>query len=133
MGVSMRCLDPAEDAPAAVAAAQSVGHFRDAAAIAAFAKTVDVLTVEIEHIDADALEAAAKASGVDVEPTPATVRVIQARAARSAAPQPHRLGAPAAARSLSRAPQRMRGCAPSRPLPPPTAPPAGQVRAEGAL
>lgn len=77
MGVSMRCLDPTEPAPAAVAADHVVGHFRDAAAISEFAKTVDVLTVEIEHIDADALEAAAKASGVDVEPTPATVRVIQ--------------------------------------------------------
>ncbi|GBF89664.1 phosphoribosylaminoimidazole, chloroplastic-like [Raphidocelis subcapitata] len=77
MGVSMRCLDPADDAPAAVAARHDVGHFRDADAIAKFAQGCDVLTVEIEHIDADALERAAAASGVDVEPTPATVRIIQ--------------------------------------------------------
>jgi hypothetical protein len=77
MGVSMRCLDPAEDAPAAVAARHDVGHFRDAEAISKFASTVDVLTVEIEHIDADALERAAAASGVDVEPTPNTIRIIQ--------------------------------------------------------
>ncbi|KAI8474941.1 MAG: eukaryotic-type phosphoribosylaminoimidazole carboxylase [Monoraphidium minutum] len=77
MGVSMRCLDPADDAPAAIAADHEVGHFRDAAAISKFAATVDVLTVEIEHIDADALEAASKAAGVDAEPTPATIRIIQ--------------------------------------------------------
>lgn len=82
MGVTMRCLDPTADAPAAVAARQDVGHFRDADAIAKFAAGCDVLTVEIEHIDADALEAAAKASGVDVEPTPGTVRTIQVRALR---------------------------------------------------
>lgn len=70
-------LDPSEDAPAAVAAHHTQGHFRDAAAIRAFAAGVDVLTVEIEHIDADALEAAAKAQGVDAEPTPRTLRVIQ--------------------------------------------------------
>lgn len=77
LGVSMRCLDPTEDAPAAVAAHHELGHFRDAEAIAKFAATCDVLTVEIEHIDADALERAARASGVDVEPTPNTIRIIQ--------------------------------------------------------
>jgi len=75
----MRCLDPTEDAPAAVAAHHELGHFRDAEAIAKFAATCDVLTVEIEHIDADALERAARASGVDVEPTPNTIRIIQVR------------------------------------------------------
>ena len=33
-----------------------VGSFRDAAAVRAFADDVDVLTVEIEHIDADAMQ-----------------------------------------------------------------------------
>ena len=40
-----------------------------------FAKGVDVLTVEIEHIDADALEEAAQ--DVTVEPQPGTLRIIQ--------------------------------------------------------
>jgi hypothetical protein len=53
------------------------GHFRDAAAISSFASGCDVLTVEIEHIDADALEAVSRQLGIDVEPTPATVRTIQ--------------------------------------------------------
>lgn len=78
LGVTMRCLDPTPGAPASVAAAQTVGSFRDAEAVTAFcAGGVDVLTVEIEHVDADALEAAARRSGADVEPTPATVALIQ--------------------------------------------------------
>jgi len=44
-----------------------------------FAEGVDVLTVEIEHIDADALEAVHRDLGLDVEPTPAMLRLIQAR------------------------------------------------------
>lgn len=38
---------------------------------------VDVLTVEIEHVDVDALESAASQFNVDVEPTPQTLRLIQ--------------------------------------------------------
>jgi phosphoribosylaminoimidazole carboxylase len=79
MGVSVKFLDPAEQAAAAVAAQQTVGHFRDAQAITAFATGCDVLTVEIEHINADAMEAAGQVSGVDVEPTPSTLRIIQVR------------------------------------------------------
>ena len=40
---------------------------------------VDVLTVEIEHIDVDALESAASQFKLDVEPTPHTLRLIQVR------------------------------------------------------
>eukprot|EP00195_Chlamydomonas_chlamydogama_P017140 CAMPEP_0202897624 /NCGR_PEP_ID=MMETSP1392-20130828/6334_1 /ASSEMBLY_ACC=CAM_ASM_000868 /TAXON_ID=225041 /ORGANISM="Chlamydomonas chlamydogama, Strain SAG 11-48b" /LENGTH=613 /DNA_ID=CAMNT_0049583309 /DNA_START=147 /DNA_END=1988 /DNA_ORIENTATION=+ len=79
MGVRFKCLDPAEEAPAAVAATHVRGHFRDAAAIEAFVSDqhISVLTTEIEHIDADALEAAARKNNVDVEPTPRTIRIIQ--------------------------------------------------------
>lgn len=42
-----------------------------------FAQGVGVLTVEIEHIDASALENVMRDLGVDVEPTPATLRLIQ--------------------------------------------------------
>lgn len=79
LGVSLKCLDPAESAPAAVAATHVRGHFRDAAAIQGFVSSqgVDVLTMEIEHIDADALEEAARNNNLDVEPTPGTIRLIQ--------------------------------------------------------
>jgi len=78
MGVAVRCLDPTPGAPASVAARQTVGSFRDPSDVAAFAAAgVDVLTVEIEHVDAGALAEAARASGADVEPTPATVALVQ--------------------------------------------------------
>lgn len=38
---------------------------------------VDVLTVEIEHVDVEALETAAAEFNLDVEPTPHTLRLIQ--------------------------------------------------------
>jgi phosphoribosylaminoimidazole carboxylase len=42
-----------------------------------FAQSMDVLTVEIEHIDAAALEQVERELGIDVEPTPSTLRLIQ--------------------------------------------------------
>eukprot|EP00887_Chlorella_sp_A99_P006268 scaffold3.g6268.t1 len=74
MGVRVKVLDPTPACPASPVAEQVVGSFRDAEAVRAFAAGVDVLTVEIEHIDADAAVAAA---GVEVQPTPATLRIIQ--------------------------------------------------------
>ena len=52
LDVRVAVLDLTPAAPASVAAAQTVGSFRDAAAVRSFAATVDVLTVEIEHVDA---------------------------------------------------------------------------------
>ncbi|KAF5840607.1 eukaryotic-type phosphoribosylaminoimidazole carboxylase [Dunaliella salina] len=79
LGVRMKCLDPAPDAPASWIASQRQGHFRDAQAIKDFASQegVSVLTTEIEHIDADAVEEASKALGIEMEPTPHTIRLIQ--------------------------------------------------------
>lgn len=37
----------------------------------------DVLTVEIEHVDAEAMKEVKEASGIDVEPTPETLALIQ--------------------------------------------------------
>jgi hypothetical protein len=57
---------------------QVLGSFRDPVAVADFAAGLDVLTVEIEHIDAGAMERVEEQTGVDVEPTPQTLRIIQA-------------------------------------------------------
>lgn len=57
MGIKIKVLDPTPNCPASVVAEQVVGSFRDPEAVKAFAQGVDVLTVEIEHIDADAMEA----------------------------------------------------------------------------
>ncbi|KAK9819561.1 hypothetical protein WJX81_003984 [Elliptochloris bilobata] len=77
MGVRVKVLDPTPDCPASVVAEQMLGSFRDPDMIRQFAAGVDVLTVEIEHIDADALEAVQAELGVNVEPLPATLRIIQ--------------------------------------------------------
>lgn len=77
MGVTLKVLDPTPNCPASVVAKQTVGSFRDPEAVREFAKGCDVLTVEIEHIDADAMQAVAEQSGVEVQPTPHTMRVIQ--------------------------------------------------------
>ena len=70
-------LDPTPGCPASVAATQVVGSFTDAAAVAAFADTVDVLTVEIEHVDVASLAAVEAAGRVLVVPSSRTVGLIQ--------------------------------------------------------
>ena len=83
MGVRVKVLDPTPSAPAAAAADHVLGSFTDPAAVASFASSgVDILTVEIEHVAASALKAAAAAAGVDAEPTPATLRIIQDKCAQ---------------------------------------------------
>ncbi|CAL8469156.1 g8697 [Coccomyxa elongata] len=77
MGIKIEVLDPTPNCPAAVVAKQTLGSFRDPVKIRKFAEGVDVLTVEIEHIDADALDTVAADLGLDVEPTPSTLRLIQ--------------------------------------------------------
>lgn len=57
MGIKLKVLDPTPACPASVVAEQTEGSFRDPEAVKAFAQGCDVLTVEIEHIDADAMQA----------------------------------------------------------------------------
>ena len=63
MGVTLRVLDPTPACPASTVAAQMVGSFRDPDAVREFAKGCDVLTVEIEHIDADAMQVGLRMRG----------------------------------------------------------------------
>jgi phosphoribosylaminoimidazole carboxylase (NCAIR synthetase) len=60
-----------------VADEQIVGSFTDPAMIKELAAKCDVLTVEIEHVNAEALAAAAAAAGKPVHPSPSTVALIQ--------------------------------------------------------
>lgn len=53
------------------------GSFSDEAAISELAKASDVITAEIEHVDASALEKIEKDGRVSVQPSPATIRLIQ--------------------------------------------------------
>ena len=77
LGVRTVVVDPNPACPAGVAADEHiVGYFTDAAVIAQLARQCDVVTIEIEHINADALVDVMKA-GVPVEPAPSTVALIK--------------------------------------------------------
>ena len=53
------------------------GSFTDSEKIRELASKVDVLTVEIEHVDVDALEEIARTTNVEIHPSPSTIRIIQ--------------------------------------------------------
>lgn len=77
MGININVLDPTPGCPASAVANHTLGSFQDFDAVTAFARNVDVLTVEIEHIDTTAMQHVADTSNVDVEPQPQTLRTIQ--------------------------------------------------------
>ncbi len=77
LGMQIAVLDPDRNAPAGQAANRHVvGDFRDPERIRELAEGCDLLTVEIEHVDVDALEALAR-QGLPVHPAPETLRLIQ--------------------------------------------------------
>ena len=73
----VRTLDPAPNAPSSVAAEQVLGSFQDRQAIVDFARGCDVVTVEIEHVNAEALEEVQSVLGINVQPSPETLKIIQ--------------------------------------------------------
>jgi 5-(carboxyamino)imidazole ribonucleotide synthase len=75
--VRISILDPAPDAPCASMSHEFVcGSFQDYDTVLAFGKGKDVMTVEIEHVNTDALEALEN-SGVAVYPKPSFLRMVQ--------------------------------------------------------
>ncbi|MBE7514580.1 MAG: 5-(carboxyamino)imidazole ribonucleotide synthase [Anaerolineales bacterium] len=77
IGFTLAILDPDPNCPASqIADRLVVGSFRDPAAIRDLAAGCDVITVEIEHVDTETL-AALEASGVSVQPSAGTIRLIQ--------------------------------------------------------
>lgn len=77
MGLKIAVLDPEKDCPArGLAYKHVVGSFRDTNAVREFAKECGALTVEIEHVNVETLEEL-EAEGVDIEPKPSTIRIIQ--------------------------------------------------------
>ncbi|SDE04420.1 5-(carboxyamino)imidazole ribonucleotide synthase [Riemerella columbipharyngis] len=69
-------LDPAEDCPCANISHHTKGDFNDYQSVIDFGKDKEVLTIEIEHINADALEYLEK-QGVNVIPKSSVVKMIQ--------------------------------------------------------
>lgn len=77
LDVSLSFLDPAADAPcSALGDSFSVGHFNDYQNVIDFGLGKDLLTVEIEHVNTDALELLEK-EGVAVFPQPHLLRMIK--------------------------------------------------------
>ncbi|XP_048562338.1 phosphoribosylaminoimidazole carboxylase, chloroplastic isoform X2 [Triticum urartu] len=77
MGIKVAILDPLKDCPAnSVCHEHVVGSFNDGDAVREFAKRCDVLTFEIEHVDAVTLEKLEK-QGVVCEPKASTIMIIQ--------------------------------------------------------
>ncbi|KMZ74582.1 Phosphoribosylglycinamide formyltransferase 2 [Zostera marina] len=77
MAIKVITLDPHEYCPASSFSYQHLlGSFSDGDAVREFAKMCGVVTVEIEHVDADTLEELER-QGVDCEPKASTIRIIQ--------------------------------------------------------
>ncbi|QEO16048.1 5-(carboxyamino)imidazole ribonucleotide synthase [Agromyces intestinalis] len=75
LGVDLRVLAEAEGMAAAIAA-ERVGDYTDTATVLDFAKTVDVVTFDHEHVPQDVLRALVDA-GVPVRPGPDALRYAQ--------------------------------------------------------
>ena len=78
LGCQMTVLDPAglESPAGRVCGKAVVGAFKDPAKVRELAGQVDVITVEIEHVDTTALTALEK-EGASVHPSSATIALIQ--------------------------------------------------------
>jgi phosphoribosylaminoimidazole carboxylase len=84
LGIPLLILDsgdytPAKQvsAPPSTHTAHPDGPFTSASHIRQLAKDCDILTVEIEHVDADVLEEVEKEGLCEVQPSPWTIRLIQ--------------------------------------------------------
>jgi 5-(carboxyamino)imidazole ribonucleotide synthase len=77
LDVQVHVLDPAADAPCAqLATTFTCGSFRDYQTVMDFGRSMDVLTIEIEDVNVDALREL-KSAGVKVFPDPEILAVIK--------------------------------------------------------
>ncbi|MDR2223976.1 MAG: 5-(carboxyamino)imidazole ribonucleotide synthase [Flavobacteriaceae bacterium] len=75
--IATNVLDPSKDAPAQYGAREFFqGDLMDYETVYRFGKTVDVLTIEIENVNLDALDKLEE-EGLNVFPSPKTLRLIQ--------------------------------------------------------
>ena len=82
LDIDVHVLDPDPDAPCRdISHAFTNGSFKDYETVLAFGKNMDVVTIEIEHVNVDALEELEK-QGVKVFPQPNVVRLIQDKGAQ---------------------------------------------------
>lgn len=82
LDIYTKVLDPSPDAPCSLSANEFVvGSLTDFDTVYQFGKGLDALTIEIEHVNLDALEALEK-EGVVVHPAPKVLRQIQSKVAQ---------------------------------------------------
>jgi 5-(carboxyamino)imidazole ribonucleotide synthase len=75
--ISTKVMDPSTEAPCKIACNEFIqGDLMDFKAVYDFGKTVDLLTIEIENVNIDALEKLQE-EGVRVFPSPKELRIIQ--------------------------------------------------------
>ena len=83
LNIPLLVLDPSPSSPAKQVAvpppplSHITGSFAAATAIRSLAAQVDVLTVEIEHVNVDVLADIQKTTSIQVHPSPQTLRIIQ--------------------------------------------------------
>src|SRR6266404_2215926 len=77
MGFTITVVDPTPGSPAGQCVDNEItGGYSDAKATRELAKVSDFITVEIEHINTDALQRLAD-EGVPVNPSPKTIEIIK--------------------------------------------------------
>lgn len=75
--IDIYILDPTDDCPASKLATKFVkGDFKDYESVYNFGKLVDLITIEIEHVNTDAL-LRLKEEGKTIYPDPQTLKIIQ--------------------------------------------------------
>ncbi|RUS17194.1 phosphoribosylaminoimidazole carboxylase [Endogone sp. FLAS-F59071] len=80
LNLQIKILDIPIDSPAKqIEATQQhiQGDFKDPERIKALANSVDVLTIEIEHVNAEILETLELEKNANIQPSPSTIRLIQ--------------------------------------------------------
>ncbi|CAB4397879.1 unnamed protein product [Rhizophagus irregularis] len=80
LNISVTILDSPVNSPAKQIQATSThvhGDFKDPLKIQELAQNVDVLTIEIEHVDVEILEKLFSKKSVEIHPHPYTIRIIQ--------------------------------------------------------
>lgn len=89
--VHIHCLDPDPNAPCrSLAHSFTVGSLQDYETVYQFGKDKDVITVEIEHINIDALEQLER-EGKKVFPQPRVLRIVQDKGLQKAFYQEHNI------------------------------------------
>jgi phosphoribosylaminoimidazole carboxylase PurK protein len=78
MGIDVSVVEKDLDCPAAQAGAKVIlGDIKDAEAITKLAQSTDVVTWEIEHINTDILIQLREEHGIDVQPSPHSLKIVQ--------------------------------------------------------